>query len=935
MKLKVFILLIISIKPNEVMWCEQDVFRAGLDDGTNLESYLSIYEDKAGQLRDASFQEIRSIPSFISWKDRNSENKALTDYWGRLKIENASHDLDTDWVIKFDLGLSFIKVFVIRSDGRVEEHLTGFFLPNASKTFCPTVKANLIKVDIQKNELVELLILFQSSRPSVPPVFDMKITEYQQYNKSLIFNKQNGMLYLGFVLMMLIYNVFMFIFSGDKANIHYSLYLLFIALFISYNSGALSDWVQDILTPDHPQYMYYAKFVSYFALISYLKFIRHFLNLKAFDPKWDRILNILSWMAVPFLIADYILMQVSNFSPNVSDIASTSYILIFIVVTLILIIPLFKIKAYNKQYILWGIVSMNTAIFITVMLRFQSIDFSTLPFKIGSIIEIILFSIGLVFRQQEMEIEKRQVQFELERSRLLQQREHEEAKRLQELNEFKSNVYANITHEFRTPLTVILGMADRIKGFDKEKEVIQRNSEDLLQLINQLLDLSKAESDQLSFNFINGDIVAYIQYLIDSLMPGAHAKNISITTTSDEDEYLMDYDELVIWHIINNVVSNAIKFTPEGGQVKIDLRIEDDRSDPQFFIIISDNGKGIPKEDLDRIFDRFYQSSPKGSHGTGLGLSLVKELLGRIEGHISVRSEEGVGSRFEISIPIKGSSRSYYDGRDISNGTEDDSLIAHDAIRDERPVVLLAEDHPDVLDYIASCLYEDYHVVMVDDGLAAWEKALEIIPDIVVTDLMMPELDGIELCQKLKTDKRTNHIPVILLTAKTGRRDKLEALKNRADAYINKPFDREELLLRIKSLLEMRIELSQRIATSESTKSTDITTIEIDPFITELRGYILAHLIDSDLTMEELQSWAGMSRTQLYRKVKALTNMSANQFVNNIRLEEAKRLISSNDVLIAEVAYRVGYSDPNYFSRKFTQTYGINPKDYKEQFSKM
>ncbi len=555
-----------------------------------------------------------------------------------------------------------------------------------------------------------------------------------------------------------------------------------------------------------------------------------------------------------------------------------------------------------------------------------------------------------------------------------------EALRLQELDALKSRLYTNITHEFRTPLTVIMGMTGNIKGHSEEKKLIQRNSESLLRLINQLLDLSKLDAGLLKLDTVQADIVTYLQYLTESFYSMADEKQVRLTFYPEVEELAMDYDEGKIQHIVYNLLSNAIKFTPEGGKVILHLRQVKRKGQPWLQLKVSDTGRGIAAEHLSHIFDRFYQAPapsqapPKGEEptapipperlpawnsppsggqgGAGIGLALTKELVELMGGTIAVESGVGKGTDFMILLPIRRSAGALKKepgtkktlpaprGNTVLSATPSKLRSAlEQATADpdaDRPVLLIIEDNRDVVTFIQSLLRKDYQIETASNGQQGIVNALEMVPDIIISDVMMPEKDGYEVCEILKNDRRTSHIPIILLTAKAAEADRVSGLRKGADAYLTKPFNKEELYVRLEKLLELRQALQKRYAvTSKSVISRDALTLEAEPtledlFLQKLQKTVLENLDDPGLGVEQLSRTAHLSRSQLYRKLKALTGEPPNAFIRKIRLHRAMELLTTTDLNISEIAYDVGFNDPNYFSRAFSNEFGQAPSEYRK-----
>lgn len=516
-----------------------------------------------------------------------------------------------------------------------------------------------------------------------------------------------------------------------------------------------------------------------------------------------------------------------------------------------------------------------------------------------------------------------------------------ETRQLKEMDALKTKLYTNITHEFRTPLTVIQGMADQIENHpQKARQLIRRNSKHLLKLVTQLLDMSKLESNKMQLELAHGDIVAYLQYLAQSFESYAQAKGIQVRFYSEVEELPMDFDQQKLQHIVSNLLSNAIKFTPDNGRVRLEVAkvngLATAKPAEMLQIIVHDNGIGISKEELPYIFDRFYQvdnSSIRQGEGTGIGLALTQELLKLMEGTISVESEPDKGSVFTVRLPIrnagltKGTAPEYATPESsrmvVANDVEQESVSQADG---EWPILLLVEDNADVASYIQTCLEGQYQIHCARDGVEGVKKALALIPDIIISDVMMPGKNGYEVTRTLKNDERTSHIPIILLTAKADLDSKLEGLERGADAYLSKPFDKKELLVRIQKLIELRRNMQARFAKLLPTDSSITVETQVeDRFLKKVRNIITGQLENPQFGVALLCQELGISQPQLYRKIKALTNTSTAGYIKTVRLHKARALLQSSGLTVAEVAYKVGYSDPSYFTKSFSSEFGYLP----------
>ena len=537
--------------------------------------------------------------------------------------------------------------------------------------------------------------------------------------------------------------------------------------------------------------------------------------------------------------------------------------------------------------------------------------------------------------------------------RLNQKLAKAETQKLQELARVKTELYTNITHEFRTPLTIIKGMASQIKTTPKEAEsLIRRNSSHLLHLVNQLLDMSKMEAGKMELSLIQNNIIAFLRYLTQSFQSYAAIQDIQLSFVSEDEEVLMNYDAEKLQHIVANLLSNAVKFSPKNTTVVlhtalIETKTEADTTWLQIKVI--DKGMGIAETQIPHIFDRFYQAD--GSHtrrgeGTGIGLALVKCFVELMKGTVSVKSTLGQGSTFKVLLPVTQTApaETLVDSKTILNNNAVEALASSPAStiiepssaleKNNLPLLLVIEDHPDIISYIKICLKSAYNIHIAKDGQKGIDKALELIPDIIISDVMMPEKDGFEVTHTLKNDERTSHIPLILLTAKSDINSKIDGLESGADAYLAKPFNEKELKVRLQKLIELRRKMQSRYAAFSTPtplveKEEKATKME-DAFLIKMNAILEKNINNVQFKVEDLSRQLGMSQSQLYRKIKALTGLSLVNYIRTYRLKKAKHLLATTELNISEVAYETGFSSPAYFSRTFAKEFGFPPSQLKE-----
>ncbi len=517
----------------------------------------------------------------------------------------------------------------------------------------------------------------------------------------------------------------------------------------------------------------------------------------------------------------------------------------------------------------------------------------------------------------------------------------QESVRLKDLDNLKSRFITNITHEFRTPLTIILGFLDNLKEeYSDKKETknsldkIEKSSNDLLSLVNQMLDLAKLEQGNLHLHLIQNDIVIYLKYIVNSFESIANLKNINIRFKTNIEQLYMDFDAEKIRQIFTNLISNALKFSSENTTITIQIQ----RAKNNIEIHVLDEGYGIPNTDLTQIFDRFYQVNDnnfKISQGTGIGLSLTKELVELMSGSITVTSKLKQGTNFKVSLPIKNTARvKAIKQKQIKQLYRETVLEEENNYLKDTNCILIVEDNVEIANYIQRCLKQDYKIIKAKNGKQGLEIAMKQIPDLIISDIMMPIMDGFELTKKLQNNEVTNHIPIIILTSKTLQEDKLKGLSSGADAYLIKPFSKKELVLRIKKLIKKRAQLQEKYQVNslpQQIKKEIIVTDKNLIFLNKVIAIIHGNIENSDFNAISLAKELAISDSQLYRKLKAISNTSPSVFIRKIRLEKAKELLQTTDLTIAEIAYTTGFNDPSWFSRVFKEEFKISPKEFRKQ----
>ena len=532
---------------------------------------------------------------------------------------------------------------------------------------------------------------------------------------------------------------------------------------------------------------------------------------------------------------------------------------------------------------------------------------------------------------------------------------------MQEMEQVRQNFFTNITHEFRTPLTVILGITDGLKkrladrhtepGFD----LIIRQSNEMLSLVNQLLYISKVRSVVSSHDCRTGDIVAMLRMVLESVRVQTAKDLIDIEFFTSDDSIQMDFVPDYTQKLLQSLLSNSIKFTPRGGKIRVSVVLEK----KMVHITIIDSGRSIAEKDLPHIFDPFYQGDASvGNLRTGIGLSLVRQMTEAMDGKIEVSSMKEQGTKFLVTLPqshadeefkkwlpeeglleeerlaVNKDNRTSLDEEDSTSMEKENMALQQDEDM-RQPTILVIEDNADIARYMGAILEDRYRVLFALDGKEGLAKAEEYMPDLILTDLMMPEMDGYELCRVVRASDILNHIPVIVVTARCEEKDLLMGLEAGADAYLVKPFSADELKIRVAKLLESRRLLREKYSQAlQEGKSDSVEISDGDKdFMARLQKVLFANISDTDLSSEILADKLFMSKSQLNRKVKSITGLDTATYVRQSRMSFAKKLIAAGDMSIGDIVMRCGFESPSYFTKTFKQYFGVTPSQYRKQVS--
>jgi signal transduction histidine kinase/ligand-binding sensor domain-containing protein/DNA-binding response OmpR family regulator len=597
----------------------------------------------------------------------------------------------------------------------------------------------------------------------------------------------------------------------------------------------------------------------------------------------------------------------------------------------------FHVKASNNDG-LWN--TAETAIKIHVRPPFWR--------TVYAYIFYVLAITGLLFYIRHRGIQKLKLKFAMVQEKMKAEQhieqERKEAERLRELDQLKIKFLTNLSHEFRTPLSLIMGPVDKLLTEKRQDEIalplgmIKRNARRLLNLVNQILDFRKMEDQELRLNITEVDIVAFIKEVLESFNDLSDRKQIQLVFKSQLKYFYTRFDQDKMERILFNLLSNAFKFTPLGGTISLELEkgvILNNGQNASLIIKVSDTGIGMTEADKNRIFDRFFQaetSAPILNQGSGIGLSIAKEFVKMHGGTISVQSEPGLGSSFIIELPFSTTEAVEEMTIDFSgdNSFNSESVPTEELANGmDMPSVLLVEDNEDFRFYLKDSLKSIYKVYEASNGQEGWQKALAHHPQIIVTDITMPYMNGIELCCKVKSDKRTNHIPIILLTALTGEEEQIRGLETGANDYLTKPFNFEILHAKIKNLLALNKTLKDTYTKQIKVQAPEIL-IEShgDRLLNKVVLYIEENLNNPKLSVEDLSKHVGMSRGSLYHKILELTGQSPVEYIRSVKLDKATILLEKSDLNVSQIAYMVGFATPNYFAKSFKAKFNMQPSEF-------
>jgi signal transduction histidine kinase/AraC-like DNA-binding protein len=897
----------------------------------NLTPAVSVFEDATAQL---SFEEVKKQHFTKNNTSRILHPFANQATWLKIALKNTT-SADTTWYFYIDNPLVRKTTFFIenQADSAVFEVFKSRKVNN--------LKSPYFQINLKQGESKNFYFKFESQRGVYLILKLHNSDSFEKYKDSskISFGFMSG---LTWMVMFIVFSVGFLIIKDSKSRA-YAIYTFI---------RGIGFWSSTIVL---------GSLMSADSMVS------------------ERITFVL--MSLYPLISAFLALYILPFAQLPKWVKNTSWG--FIVVNLLLLIYLFV--AYGptslKSLVILTIIShlfFYSVYIYTLVKKINQYPYYAIPFLLGNFGNLILNArvLGIIHFDNLVELAvvlavievavyvyylshifRESVKNQAEKLRNLGF-EAEKATKLEELDKLKTRFFTNISHEFRTPLTLLVGpIEDLQKKYPQEGiiSVMQRNLQRLQILINQILDLSKLEAGEMKPQLQEVDLTHFLNQLFASFESLAQSKHIIFNHSQPSEPQLALYDIDKLEKIVTNLLSNAFKFTPENGRVMVKIttslppkkrELNTQSKIPPLgsrglVLSIQDSGIGIDAARLPYIFDRFYQVEEHNNHeGTGIGLALVKELVDLLGGTIEVVSQKGKGTTFTLVLPFEPLEKlsnpvpQFEKKQNVSESLmRTDSSIVQSINAGGQPIMLVVEDNADLRNYIRSIFENQYQLIMAVDGEDGLSKTIEFIPDVVISDLMMPKLDGLGFCEKLKTDERINHIPVVMLTAKATIADRLIGLEKGADDYLSKPFNKEELTVRVSNLVHQRALMRSKY----STQTTAIIPMVEPPheptldelFLQKAKAVIDKHLDQSGFDVEEFAENMNLSAVQLRRKIKAITDQTATEFVRNYRLEIAAELLKKGEKTVSEIAYQVGFESMPYFSKVFQEKYGKTASEWR------
>lgn len=860
----------------------------------------------------------------ISYHESLNANKEI---WGSFELFNCKNNaqsvvLNFGWLDEATITIYKVNTVIsgklghfVRKNDRI---------PPANSSFLPS--PSVLNIELSAHEKV--LITFHSKKitPFINIMPEVSTLKHWQTSRSEFISTRNLWqgVFFGFLMVVFFYNLFTYIHTKEKPHLFYALYAL--SLFLSLLPPL--ELVYETFLEPYPYLIRHIELTGdYGFVLFYLLFMRSFLNLKAKHPLLDKIIIINSWgLIVLWGVSQLWFLITGIHYPTQWGYQASA--IISIMVFLFVYAKLLFVKDILVRYIIVGSLAALIGALIVLCNLLFSENFPVNAYYImqaGHMAELLIFLLGLSIRSK--------IQLE-------------DAFKASELSKYQNRFFTNISHELRTPLTLIKAPISKLLGSEvdeKQKEellYIQSNANRLELLINQILEVTALENNKKPLKVAYDNIIQVLTPLFHSFEYIAQQRKIHLQMINYTSTGNLYFNEEAVTTIFNNLLINAVKFCNDEGIVR--LHITEDKN--WLHMAVFNTGKPISKLQIEQIFNRFYYDQENSSDlqiSSGIGLNLVSELVKWHKGKIEVVSDANKGTTFTVLLSMDSKTYSNEEIQLLPKKTKipnknlftEPGLVESKNINLKEPAqktVMIVEDNHQLANYLLSLLREQYHTLLAYDGAQALDILDKTSVDIIISDIMMPHINGISLCEEIKTNILTSHIPFIILTAKADHESKIQGLKVKADDYIVKPFDNEELLLKVHNLLDHSEKIANILSEKNTIKPDDIDVSSVDKvFLQQVIDIVTENIPNESFTVEDLAAEIGLSRSQLHRKLNGLIRQSPNYIIRNMRLERARGLLQKNAGTVSEIAFMTGFNTVNYFSKCFKDAYGYAPSEVK------
>jgi signal transduction histidine kinase/DNA-binding response OmpR family regulator len=880
-----------------------------------------------------------------------------SDYWFRFKVQNTTPKEETRWIFQTEYQhIDLVTFYEVKgnqdSSYEILAKMSGNNLhPNYQEISDATI---LFYLNVQDTAVHTYYVHFQVRNSKHFPMYILEVNHYFNHARQtdLLFG-----LYFGFLIIMIIYHLLLYFSSRDITFLYYVGFLMsFLLIEVARTGyGRLYLWQEAVWFNQHCIPLFIGLTI-FFGTIFFTKG----LNVAQSYPKLNRLMYVYWALCAILVIYTWSVDMIAQ-----NELALLVSFLGNIYLLTLGILSWLQLKYRPAKFYVFALLALFAGIVVSLGLNFGLISNGFLTdnsLQIGAVSEIMLLSYGLGIQIRLDRTEKQNAQnqliitfkenekiqletnFELNNQNVALEKAYqaliesnELTDKLKAIDEAKTRFFTNVTHEFRSPLTLILTPLKTLlnaKNITEQQQftfqIMQRNANNLLALINQLLDLSKIETGMMTTELSETNLIDFCQTSVANFTDFADLKKIILKFTATHQTAITEIDNEKLSKVLNNLLSNALKFSNENQTVHCDLVFNKN----QVIITVSDEGIGISKEEITKIFDRFYQgkaSSNQTQPGSGIGLSLTKELIKLMNGTIEVQSIENQGSTFKVILPL--TNLKLDDSEPLTIIFSENQLLENVSVLPKinatQKIILLIEDNRDLRALLRQALIEKYQILEAENGEQGIEIAQKFLPDLIISDWMMPKMTGEMVCKTLKNNVKTSHIPIILLTAKVSNETRLTSYEIGADDYITKPFDVEILQSRINNLLTQRLRLRDyyRKDVSLLSDKEKLPTLD-EQFLEKAHNYIEKNLLNAKFSIETLAAEMNMSRSQLHRKLAAIAGQSTSEFIRNVRLRKAAFLLSNQQGGVSEVAFEVGFDNLSYFTRSFKEVYNCTPSEF-------